>query len=323
MPRKNRIVCSDGLYHVINRGNYRALIFETNGAKVAYETCLFEACERFGWQLQAYCIMSNHFHLCLATPMGNLSEGMRWLQATFATRFNRFRDERGHLFQGRFKSLVVEPGRHLLDLVAYIHLNPVRAGLVDFSHLRQYRWTSLSLFPKIRRRPKWLDSSWLAYGESLSDDRSGWNRYCRTLEMKASDDSKAVDEMEQRMNRGWCIGGKNFKKALSMDFFEKEGAVRLEADELKVFNQSQWDALLDSYLERLGKRGKDIACTRKSEPWKVAIAVTMKRETSVTNAWLSEKLSMGAPNAVSDYCGKYVRAIRNFCPYAKKLKTER
>jgi len=102
-----RIESSDSIYHVINRGHTRSFIFESEGAKVGFERTLFEACERADWKLLAYCILSNHFHLCLGTPRGNLSEGMRWLQATFANRFNRYRKESGHLFQGRFKSLVV------------------------------------------------------------------------------------------------------------------------------------------------------------------------------------------------------------------------
>jgi REP element-mobilizing transposase RayT len=91
MPRALRIETSEGLFHVINRGNYRSCIFETEGAKQSFEKCLFEACERFGWELLGYCLLSNHFHLCITTPRGNLSEGMRWLQSTYAARFNRFR----------------------------------------------------------------------------------------------------------------------------------------------------------------------------------------------------------------------------------------
>ena len=68
MPRAPRIESSEGLYHVINRGNYRSHIFGTEGAKASFEKCLFEACERFGWELLGYCLMGNHFHLCLATP---------------------------------------------------------------------------------------------------------------------------------------------------------------------------------------------------------------------------------------------------------------
>ena len=79
MPRKLRVESNEGLYHVINRGNYRSWIFESDGAKRSFHDTLFEACERFSWELSAYCLMSNHFHLCLGTPRGNLSVGMRWL----------------------------------------------------------------------------------------------------------------------------------------------------------------------------------------------------------------------------------------------------
>ena len=87
MARKLRPEFNGGLYHVINRGNYRAFVFDTDGAKDAFSEALWEACEKFSWELSAYCVMGNHFHLCLGTPLGNLSVGMRWLQATFAMRF--------------------------------------------------------------------------------------------------------------------------------------------------------------------------------------------------------------------------------------------
>src|SRR5690242_1381803 len=108
MPRKLRLEFPGALYHVINRGNYRAHVFGTEGARRAFECCLFEACQKSKWVLHAYVIMGNHFHLALETPEGNLAAGMQWLQSTYATRFNRLRDERGHLFQGRYKALVVE-----------------------------------------------------------------------------------------------------------------------------------------------------------------------------------------------------------------------
>ena len=86
---------------MLNRGNYRANVFATDGAKSAFEECLFDACTKSHWLLHAYVVMRNHYHLAIETPEGNLVAGMQWLQATFANRFNRFRGERGHLFQGR------------------------------------------------------------------------------------------------------------------------------------------------------------------------------------------------------------------------------
>ena len=108
MARKVRFEHAGGLYHIINRGNYRSWIFDTDGAKQSFEKTLLEACARSGWILHAYCVMGNHYHLAVETPEPNLSEGMRWLQSVFAMRFNRFRKENGHIFQGRYKSIVFE-----------------------------------------------------------------------------------------------------------------------------------------------------------------------------------------------------------------------
>jgi REP element-mobilizing transposase RayT len=143
MARKLRMESEAGVYHVLNRGNYRAAIFRSGKTKTAFLQCLDEACRRTDWLVHAWCIMSNHYHLAISTPRANLVGGMCWLQGTFANRFNRFRGEHGHLFQGRYKSLVVDPDEGLGPLCHYIHLNPVRAGLCEVSALRTYDWTSL------------------------------------------------------------------------------------------------------------------------------------------------------------------------------------
>jgi putative transposase len=113
MARKLRLEFAGACYHVLNRGNYRRDLFAGKGAAESFESCLFEAAVRFGWKLHAYVIMRNHFHLAVETPEPNLSDGMRWLQATWAARFNRFRGETGRPFQGRYKGLHVEPGHAL------------------------------------------------------------------------------------------------------------------------------------------------------------------------------------------------------------------
>ena len=115
MARTLRLEAEDGIYHVLNRGNYRADIFRADKTKTAFLTCLGEACGKAGWRVHAWCIMSNHYHLAVETPQGNLVGGMQWLQGTFSTRFNRLRGERGHLFQGRYKSLLVDPTDRGLD----------------------------------------------------------------------------------------------------------------------------------------------------------------------------------------------------------------
>jgi putative transposase len=98
MARSLRIERANGVYHIINRGNYRHDLFINDGAHEAFERCLFEACEKCGWILEGHCVMTNHFHLVIRTPQGNLSYGMKWLQATFANRYHRFRKVHGKLF---------------------------------------------------------------------------------------------------------------------------------------------------------------------------------------------------------------------------------
>lgn len=99
MSRKLRLEFPGACYHVINRGNYRRDAFATSKTKSAFVSCLFEACLKSAWILHAFVVMRNHFHLAVETPLGNLVAGMHWLECTFANRFNRFRDERGHLFR--------------------------------------------------------------------------------------------------------------------------------------------------------------------------------------------------------------------------------
>jgi REP element-mobilizing transposase RayT len=108
MPRQPRIEYEGALYHIMNRGNYREYIFDVSGAGELFEQTLFDACKRFGWLLHAYVCLSNHFHIALETPEANLVRGMQWFSSTFGNRFNRLVRTPGHIFQGRYKSLLIE-----------------------------------------------------------------------------------------------------------------------------------------------------------------------------------------------------------------------
>jgi REP element-mobilizing transposase RayT len=139
MARSLRIERANGVYHIINRGNYRHDLFINDGAHEAFERCLFEACEKCGWILEGHCVMTNHFHLVIRTPQGNLSYGMKWLQATFANRYHRFRKVHGKLFarQAALKAPVRQAHRRSLD-------SPAKRAAPSTRHaLRQGRFKSL------------------------------------------------------------------------------------------------------------------------------------------------------------------------------------
>lgn len=124
MPRELRLLLANALYHVLNRGNDRRDVFENSGSKGAFLAALDKAC----WRVHAYVVARDHFHLALETPDPNLITGMHWLLGTFANRRNRFRDERGNLFQGRYQPQLVEDQTALGRVVDYLPLNLVRGA---------------------------------------------------------------------------------------------------------------------------------------------------------------------------------------------------
>ena len=145
MARKTRIEFPGAIYHVLDRGDRREAIYGDDEDRRSFLATLEAACQRTGWRVHAYVLMSNHYHFMLETPEPNLVAGMRWFQATWTMRFNRRHHLRGHVLQGRYKAVIVDPGAsgYFAALGDYIHLNPVRARIVRLSdRLFDYAWSS-------------------------------------------------------------------------------------------------------------------------------------------------------------------------------------
>jgi REP element-mobilizing transposase RayT len=149
VARKGRVEFAGAVYHLLDRGDRREAIFRDQTDHRGFLNTLGEACERTGWRVHAFVLMSNHYHLLVETPQANLIAGMRWFQTTWTARFNRRHGLCGHLFQGRYKAVVVDPDQrdYFAHLSDYIHLNPVRAGIVSLEQrLFDYRWSSYPLY---------------------------------------------------------------------------------------------------------------------------------------------------------------------------------
>jgi putative transposase len=131
MPRRPRRDLPDGIFHVTSRGVARALIFRDSFDYVALRAQLREVIRKFGWNVYAYCLMPNHYHLVLETDRQHLSAGMHRLNGLYAQRFNRRHGRVGHVFQNRFTAFLVESDEHLFAAIAYVADNPVRAGLCE------------------------------------------------------------------------------------------------------------------------------------------------------------------------------------------------
>jgi putative transposase len=317
MARKLRLEFPGAIYHVINRGNYRADIFRTAGARAAFESCLFEACGKSGWVLHAFVLMSNHYHLALETPDGNLVPGMHWLQATFANRFNRLRGERGHLFQGRYKALVVEDGPALGQVCDYIHLNPVRAGIVPVARLREYRHSSYWYLWRPKARPAFLQvATALLEAGGLRDDRRGWQGYEDYLTWQAAEGPVGKSRAYASLSRGWALGSEGFKEALRQNHQLAADTRAWEHGGAREIREARWEAVLGKALQILNRTEAELTNGPKSAVWKVTLAAFLKERTQVSNPWLAERLGFGR----ATYASRLVSAVRRQQTPGRELK---
>jgi REP element-mobilizing transposase RayT len=159
VARQLRLDFPDALHHVTARALFGQMLFQDDLDRARLLLCLRRTVERYGWVVHAYCLMGTHYHLGVLTPRGNLSRGMRQLNALYAQRVNARQGRWGPVFQGRFKSILVERDEHLAEMCRYIDLNPVRAGIC--SHPAEYRWSSHRALIGLDPPPSFLDTDWL------------------------------------------------------------------------------------------------------------------------------------------------------------------
>jgi len=159
MARPLRIEYEGALYHVTSRGNARERIFLSDSDRRLFLDVLAEVISRFGWICHAFCLMSNHYHLLVETPFPNLSKGMQLLNGVYTQRFNRASNRSGHVFQGRFKAILVEKESYLLELARYVVLNPVRAKMVRSS--KDWPWSSYRATAGLAEVPEFLTIDWI------------------------------------------------------------------------------------------------------------------------------------------------------------------
>lgn len=174
MSRPLRLEYPGAVWHVTSRGNERRDVFRDDEDRMKFLSILGRTVELFGWNLHAYVLMGNHYHLLLETPDPNLSRGMRQLNGIYTQGFNRCHKRVGHLFQGRFKAILVEKDPHLLELVRYVVLNPVRAGRATSA--KDWPWSSYRATAGLARAPEWLQIDW-TLEQFGSNDLAAARRY--------------------------------------------------------------------------------------------------------------------------------------------------
>lgn len=159
MSRPLRIEYSGAVYHVTSRGNEKKSVFRNDDDRETFLNTLQHVNKRYSWICHAYCLMTNHYHLLIETPEGNLSSGMRQLNGVYTQLFNKHHGRNGHLFQGRYKAILIQKDSHLMEVCRYVVLNPVRARMVEAPET--WKWSSyLATAGRAKAHPS-LTTDWV------------------------------------------------------------------------------------------------------------------------------------------------------------------
>ena len=197
-----------------SRGNEKKVIFRNSKDKEKFLSYLESAHDRYGAVIHVYCLMENHYHLLLETPRGNLSQILHHINGAYTTYFNIKRGRSGHLFQGRFKGILVERDAYGQELSRYIHLNPVRSGVVKDPS--EYRWSSYRFYIGKQKEPRWLTTEWVL-GYFGGRKHSGYRRYREFVEKNMT---MKLESPLQEAIASTFLGSEGFIKKISRGYLE-------------------------------------------------------------------------------------------------------
>jgi len=305
MARQPRIEYPGAYYHVMSRGDRRERIFEDDEDRKGFLRVLEETCGRCGWQVVSWVLMGNHFHLQIHTPEPNLVTGMKWMLGTYTIRFNRRHRLTGHLFQGRYKAIPIEEGDYLLRVSDYIHLNPVRAGLVDWEKggdvLKGYLWSSYLEIagygkPGLCAKHKARLLGWC--GLKAKDHRAYRRRVSHLAVQERKDRGKGWEELRS----GWCLGEEGFAEQILEQVgqgLEKRKKGSWAGGAVQGHDQQAAEAWVGQALKRLGWGEAELRRTPKSAAEKEVMAWALRRQTAVERQWIAQRLHMGYETSVT------------------------
>lgn len=334
MPRAPRIQYEGAIYHVMARGNRREPIVFDDEDRHTFVRTLESACKKSGWEVFAWVLMENHYHIALHTPQANLVEGMQWFQNAFTRRINTRHKLWGRLFGDRYKSILVEDesfagtayrSDYLRTLIDYIHLNPARAGLIDPAEqsILDYRWSSVAqgYAKPPTKRPEWMQvkEGLDLFGEK--DITRGRKRFVTRLDSfvarEKSDHLGLADldgqSLHSTLRRGWYWGSQEFREHL-LDAFgskaqEKKNRDAHSSSLVKDYGEKEAERIVQEATKHFGAPESDWLQNRRGDHRKAAVAWAICQRTNVPHRWIANRLQMHSPANVS-------QTVRNF----EKLK---
>ncbi len=237
MTRPLRIEYPNGWYHVMNRGRRFQDIFESHSDYHLFLRVLHDTVEQFGLRIAAYCLMPNHYHLLVQTPQANLSRCMRHINGVYTQRFNREHEIDGPLFRGRYKAVCVESDGHLLEVMRYIHNNPVKAGIAQ--EMKNYTWSSHHGYISKEEKWNWLHKQLLL--DMLTTKKAEQKR--RYIEFVGDNIPEATERFYSMKRLMSVFGGHSFKEQISILVKRLDPKEDIDPQAIKEFNVAP-DAIL-------------------------------------------------------------------------------
>jgi REP element-mobilizing transposase RayT len=288
------------------RGDGGKNVFDTDKDRFSWTDLMERAAGRFGWRVHAWVLMGNHFHVLLETPEPNLVTGMKWVLGVYSQSWNRRRQRHGHVFQGRYKAVVVNgeecDGSYFKIVADYIHLNPVRSGWVGGAtgkSLRSWRWGSFAAYAD-GRIPVWLETERVLRAFQLSADARGGKAYGAYLEARAKDRKGVISDVAlTALRRGWYLGEKSFAakilKSISSVVEPKRKKGSIGGPAAKSHDEAQAEKIVVAALSDMNLPGTPADLTGRGK-WKIErdlIAALVRKHTAMANAWVAARLGMG------------------------------
>ena len=220
MARPLRIEYAGAFYHVMHRGNAGSDLFQNDRDREKLLEYFGKAVERYEIKVHTYCLMTNHYHLLIETPHPNLSQAIKWINVSYAAYFNRKRRRSGHLFQGRFKAVLIDADEYLKHLSRYIHLNPVRAGMVE--HCKNHPWSSYPAFGGYNKRPEWLETNWLLslFGKNQDKAEKNYRGFVESVQ------NQKLENPSKDIVGGVILGGADFVNWVKQEILNRESDVK-------------------------------------------------------------------------------------------------
>jgi REP element-mobilizing transposase RayT len=304
MSRPLRIEYPGAWYHVMNSGRRHESIFSDKHDYSMFIDLLIEASEMWNVNVAAYCLMTTHYHILLQTPDGNISRCMRHLNSIYTQRYNRRHGFDGQLFRGRYKSILACNDSHLLQLVRYIHKNPVKAGLVN--DMPDYEWSSYKGYLSYAKKWKWLYKDYIF--SMITQKKQG--RLKPFVEFMQENDSEEVIRLFSLKKLPSFFGPESFMTGIKEKYYFKKKCY--EVPESKSLSPTS-DTIISAVCEHYGVSFAELLITRRgvfNEPRNIAVYLLRQvRGESLNN--ISELFNIKAYSTVSSILRSVSRLIKS------------